>query len=166
MMKTNAFALALTVSMLAPLGAQTVEFVLFATGGGEAPAEARSSECLLSGALDELFARGFIATNALPRRGDEAAFLSYAPGTDSVEGAVDYALVALAAFGERAELSSCRYRLLLVPTGEELASGELKPSPPGASDRKSLDAACASLGAALVAACEAVMRGPGGLAEE
>lgn len=166
MMKTLAFALALAVSMIFPLGAQTVEFVLFETGGGEASAEARSSECLLSGALGELFARGFIATNAMPRRSDEAVFSGYVPGPESVEGAVDFSLVALAAYGEGAALPSCRYRLFLVSTGEELASGELKPSPPGASDRKSLDEACASLGAALVAACEGVMRGSSGLAEE
>lgn len=165
-MKILAFALALSASMIAPLGAQTVEFVLFESGGGEASGEARSSECLLSGVLDELFARGYIATNALPRRGDEAALSAYAPGSESVEGAVDYALVALAAYGEGPALPSCRYRLLLVPTGEELARGELKPSPPPAGDRKSLDAACSSLGAALVAACEGAMRGRSGLAEE
>ena len=164
-MKTLLCTLALSVCALASLGAQTVELVLFGNWADDSVAQARSTECLLSGALDALFDRGFIATNALPRRAPEPAFASYAPGLDAIEGAIDFIVAVFADYGEGRLVPDCRYRVLRVGSGSELASGSLAGPTVEPADRKALDKACASMGAAVVAESELAIRGARGVAE-
>lgn len=164
MMKTLALVVLVSIaSAFGPAFAQTVEVAMMESAGVLGPAATRSSEMVINGALDALFEAGLIATNSRPVAGDESTFSSFAPGTASVEGFVDYVAVVLAEYGGTVAVPDCRYRLLRVSDGKVLAQGTVQAIPPASALQTDIEKACSAVGSAIVAECGIVLRGSSAL---
>jgi len=142
-----------------PIHAQTVEVALLENSGERAPASTRTSEMIIEGVLDGLFESGIIGTNSRPMPGDLSSFQAYVPGAASAEGMVDYVIVVLAEYRETAPVPACRYRLVRVSDGVELARGTVPTPEPASPSSVDIDTACKSVGAAISTACGGFVRG-------
>lgn len=153
-----AMALFSVIAACTPLLAQTVEVALFESAVDGAQLPSRSSELVISGALDALFDAGFIGTNSRPRPGDAESFLSYKPGLPEVEGRIDFVIVILAEYDQKALVPACGYRLVRVADALELSGGRIPAIVPASTLRDEVDKACAAVGKAVSAECGRVMR--------
>ncbi len=159
-MKT--FAITAIFSLAAafvPLNAQTVEIALLEDAGDLGAKANRASESIISGVLDGLFDAGLIGTNSRPLDGTAASFLSYVPGVASADGFVDYVIVVFAEYSNAAPVPACRYRLVRVRDGREMAQGTIPAVDPASTSIVDIDKACHKLGLAVSAACGGVVRG-------
>lgn len=160
MMKT--FAMTAIFSLAAafvPLHAQTVEVALLEDAGDLGSRANRTSEIIITGVLDGLFDTGLIGTNSRPLDGTIASFLSYVPGAVSAEGFVDYVIVVFAEYSNTAPVPACRYRLVRVRDGKEMAQGTVPAVDPASTSIVDIDKACHKVGVAVSAACGEVVRG-------
>lgn len=122
-----------------------------------------TSESVIEGALDGLFESGSIGTNSRPVAGSAASFLEYGPRKDSAEASIDFVIVILAEYAEapesqgKASVPSCRYRLLRVADGTEVATGRLPAAAPASAALTDVLKACKSMGKAIASACGRVL---------
>jgi hypothetical protein len=93
-MKRSAIALALAALGCVGIGAQTVSVHIFEEGRPGAAPDALA-QILISGAMDETFAKGFIATSEKPSTISRHSFESWSDADSSAlkEALVDYLLV-------------------------------------------------------------------------
>ncbi|PKL07849.1 MAG: hypothetical protein CVV51_11985 [Spirochaetae bacterium HGW-Spirochaetae-7] len=160
MMKTFALAVLVSIaSALSPVVAQTIGIAMIESGGSLGPVATRSSEMVINGALDTLFEAGLIGTNERPLAGDESAFLSFVPGTVSIEGFVDYVIVVFAEYRGTVPVPDCRYRLVRVGDGRVLAQGAVPAAKPASPREVDMEKACSAVGSAIAAECGIVLRG-------
>ncbi|MDX9899151.1 MAG: hypothetical protein RBT62_09530 [Spirochaetia bacterium] len=160
MMKIPALALSLSLLglSLAPY-AQTVEVTLFETPLELGSFQLGSSELVIGGVLDGLFASGFIATNSRPVSGDKSAYLSFIPGIDEKEGRVDFVIVILAQYPGVEPVPACSFRLIRVSDGLELVKGSVPAVTPNSMSAQDIEKACSSVGVAITAGCAGALRG-------
>ena len=158
-MKTFAMATLVSIaSAFSPAVAQTIELNIIEAAGDLGQAATRSSEMVISGALDALFEAGLIGTNARPVAGDESSFLSFVPGAASAEGFVDYVIIVFAEYRGTVPVPDCMYRLVRVSDGKALAQGMVPAVKPASSLQIDMEKACSAVGSAIVAECGIVLR--------
>lgn len=144
----------------------TVEVALIESAGlpGE-QARSATSESVIEGALDGLFDSGTIGTNSRPVAGNSVSFLGYQPRKDSAEASIDFVIVILAEYAAqsadegKAAVPSCRYRLLRVSDGSELAGGSLPAIIPASLAEADVLKACGAMGKAIATACGRALSG-------
>jgi len=158
-MKTFALAALVSIaSAFSPAVAQTIELCTIESAGDIGPAATRSSEMVISGALDALFEAGLIGTNSRPVAGDESSFLAFTPGPASAEGFVDYVIVVFAEYRGTVPVPDCMYRLVRVSDGEALGQGTVPAVKPASALQTDMEKACSAVGSAIVAECGIVLR--------
>lgn len=136
--------------------AQTVELVLMHAGLLEADADSYLAEHLIGGGLAELFERGLIGTNESPVAGSLAAFDGYTPRGDAAESYIDRIVLILATYpapGAGPRIPDCRFKVIGVPDGTAVFSGEMGALAPATPSRLDLEKANGAMGQAIVAAC-------------
>lgn len=147
-----AVLLAASVSLVS---AQTLRVVLWFEADPALPATAalELSEMIIQGALNACFERGVIGTNDRPRSGTLDAALAYKPGTDAIEGFVDYEMVVFADFrqnGPEYKTPDCTYRLIRVADLAVRFSGKLPAQAAASMAKTDTDKACISMGAEMI----------------
>jgi hypothetical protein len=144
----------LLVSLVSAVSAQTLRVVLWYDADPALPEKAAMelSEAIIQGALDACFESGVIGTNDRPRPGTLDAALAYKPGTDAIEGFVDYELVVFADFrqnGSAYRAPDCTYRLIRVSDLAIRFSAKLPAVSGGTMVKVDVDKACVFMGAEM-----------------
>lgn len=158
----TALAAAAIVACAVPAAAFTVEVALLESMASP-EASMAYSEAVIDGAMDGLFESGSIATNARPEAGGAEAFARFVPPQGSREASVDFVIIILALYsGEQSaagaiSVPECRYRLLRVSDGSELASGSVSAASPESALERDVLKACKATGRAVALACGKVL---------